>query len=309
MAADPAVRVSVPVSWAEVAGALLMELLGPFQEWEEGGAVHLLFYPFRFGAGFVEDDAIRAALPVDASLQEHLVVERLLVPAGWEEGWKQHFKPTIIGRVCLRPPWEEAPAAGVTATATSSRGDLLDVVLTPGLAFGTGLHATTRGILTLLQDLPAGGPLFDAGTGSGVLSIAAGRLGYHPIRAIDDDPLAVDAARSNAASNDVGLDVRLLDVSGAPCSWVEGATVLANINLEPVLALLQRVADCGATVRRLLVSGILAGEQEARLVEAAAAEGLTLARVLYEEDWASFDLRPSTRGRRLSTTTDPASAG
>lgn len=283
MGADPAVRVSVPEEWAEVAGAVLGELLGPFEEIEEGGANHLVFYPFRHGSGYVSDAAIRAALPADDILLDRLEIERVLVPGGWEEGWKDHFHPIALGRLYVRPPWAEPPPAG---------GPDLDIVLTPGLAFGTGLHPTTRGVLTLLQTEPPGGPLTDVGTGSGILSIAAAKLGFSPVRAFDNDPLAVTAARANARENEVEVSVALSDLAAAPREWFEGATILANLTSEPVTALIARLSDQRVRFRRLVVSGILAGAQEADVVTAAAGAGLEAVNRIYETEWVSMDLRP-----------------
>jgi ribosomal protein L11 methyltransferase len=281
MGADPAVRVSVPESWAEIAGAVLVDLLGPFQEFSEGERHHMLFFPFRHEAGFVDDAEILAALPDDADLRRDVQIERVLVPGGWEEGWKEHFKPITIGRLYIRPPWEPAPERG-----------LHDIVLTPGLAFGTGLHPTTRGVLTLLQDEEAGSSVVDAGTGSGILAICAARLGYGRVTAFDDDPLAVTAARSNADENGVEVEVGHFDLRDAPAAWFDAATVLANITLEPVLALLARFEGLGLPFSRMLVSGILAGEQEERLAAEAARLRLDIARRIYETEWVSMDLRP-----------------
>ena len=293
MGADPAVRVSVPEAWAEVTGAVLMDLLGPFQESEEAGRHHFLFYPFRYGAGFVPDEDIRAVLPADPALRDSLEIERVLVPPGWEEGWKEHFRPQSIGRLYLRPPWEMAPsprgpASSPRGPAPSPRGPV-DVVLTPGLAFGTGLHPTTRGVLTLLQLGESAGPLLDAGTGSGILAIAAAKLGFAPVRAIDNDPLAVDAAHANAVANHVKVEVSLSDVSTAPEEWFWEATVLANITLDPVVGLLSRFYSGAARPRRLLVAGILAGEQERVVVSLASEKGFSATVRLYEKEWVSFD--------------------
>lgn len=304
MGADPALRVSVPTEWAEVAGATLIDLLGPYQEVEEAGYSHLVFYPFRHGAGYVSDEELLAVLPAEGALRTRVVIERVLVPEGSEEGWKDHFRPLTVGRVYVRPPWEVPPpdvgAGDAVAAATSpdgaggspAAGPLLDVVLTPGLAFGTGLHATTRGVLALLQDDVPEGPLTDAGTGSGILSIAAALLGFQPVRAFDNDPLAVEAARANAASNGVEVEVQLCDVTAASPEWLGGATVLANMTLEPVLELLCLLPQAGAPVRRFLAAGILAGVEETELLEAAAAAGLRPARRIYEGEWVSLDLRP-----------------
>jgi ribosomal protein L11 methyltransferase len=303
MSADPAVRISVPEEWAEVVGAILGEVLGPFQEWgdmagaagadataKEAEAVgagvgaaarhHLLFYPFRFGAGYVADDDILAVLPTDGGLRTRVVIERVLVPGGWEEGWKDHFKPLTVGRLYVRPPWESEPDPG-----------LLDIVLTPGLAFGTGLHPTTRGVLGLLQALPAAGPVVDAGTGSGILSIGAAKLGFGPVRAFDNDPLAVEAARTNCAANGAVVEVSHHDVTSAPAAWFDGATVLANITMAPVLALLARLVADGLRPPRMLVAGILSGEQEVAVVRAARDAGWRPASRIYETEWVCMDLR------------------
>ncbi|MCL5943105.1 MAG: 50S ribosomal protein L11 methyltransferase [Actinobacteria bacterium] len=291
--ADPAVRVSVPASWAEVAGAVLIDMLGPYQELGEGERRHLLFYPFRHGAGFVPDERIMAALPSDPALARAVSIERVLVPGGWEEGWKVHFRPVRIGRLYVRPPWEAPPPV-------EPGGALHEIILTPGLAFGTGLHPTTRGVLALLQDVPPGGPLLDAGTGSGILAIAAAKLGYAPVRALDNDPLAVEAARVNGAANGVALDVRLQGVEEVPREWAAGATVLANLTLEPVRGLLRRLSALEAEVTRVITAGILAGEQEAEAVAEAGAAGLVPVRRLYEAEWVTLDLRPAVDDTRPS---------
>ena len=166
------------------------------------------------------------------------------------------------------------------------------MVLTPGLAFGTGLHATTRGLLTLMQQGEVGGPVVDAGTGSGILSMAAVRLGYGPVRAFDNDPLAVEAAAGNAAENGTVIQVALHEVGTVPLDWFEGATVFANITANPVMTLLGRLASLATPPRRVLVAGILAGEQEADVVAAAQAAGLRVTDRLLEGEWVSMELVP-----------------
>ncbi|MCZ7661619.1 MAG: 50S ribosomal protein L11 methyltransferase [Thermoleophilia bacterium] len=284
MGADPAVRVSLPASVAETAGATLMDLLGPFQEMGEGDQRHLLFYPFRYGAGYVPDEVILTALPPETRVNRVVSIERVLVPGGWEEGWKDHFHPVSIGRLYVRPPWEAEPPRDPARP-------LLDIVLSPGMAFGTGLHPTTRGVLELLQDAPASGPLLDAGVGSGILAIAAAKLGYAPVRALDNDPLAVEAARTNAAANEVEVEVHLMGADEIPREWAEGGTVLANITLEPVRGLVRRLSALAAAPVRLVVSGILAGEQELEAVLTAWEAGLVPVRRVYEAEWVSMDLR------------------
>ena len=114
------------------------------------------------------------------------------VPGDWSERWKEFHQPVIIGGLWIGPPWQldEAPAG------------LKQVVIEPAQGFGTGAHPTTRLVLSLLQDQPRGSVL-DIGCGSGVLSVAAAKLGFGPITAIDNDPVAVDSTLENLERNDV----------------------------------------------------------------------------------------------------------
>jgi ribosomal protein L11 methyltransferase len=186
------------------------------------------------------------------------------------------------------------------------------VVINPGLGFGTGLHPTTRGTLHLLQNpgnldgsaQPLLGPLVDAGTGSGILAIAAAKLGWGPVFAFDNDPVALVSARENIVANGVGgiVEVHQTDVAGASPYWFAGATVLANMTLEPVVALVRRLApDQGSWGRmgspasgptRLVVSGILEGAQERELAGVARLCGFVQGRRMQEAEWVSVELLP-----------------
>jgi ribosomal protein L11 methyltransferase len=122
------------------------------------------------------------------------VVEVDEVDDGWEDGWRAFHHGIRIGRCWVGPPWEEPPA------------DAIAVVIDPGRAFGTGAHATTRLCLELLQDVEATS-LLDIGCGSGVLSVAAAKVGFSPVRAIDVDEVALEVTRANATANRVVVDV------------------------------------------------------------------------------------------------------
>jgi ribosomal protein L11 methyltransferase len=123
------------------------------------------------------------------------VVEVEDVAEGWEDGWRSFHRGVAVGRLWIGPPWEEVPEG------------LLPVVVDPGRAFGTGAHPTTRLCLELLQEVePAS--LLDVGCGSGVLSVAAAKLGFAPVTAIDLDPVALEVTRANAAANGVQVEVR-----------------------------------------------------------------------------------------------------
>jgi ribosomal protein L11 methyltransferase len=162
----------------------------------------------------------------ERALRERFDVTSESFAEGWEEAWREFHHGVVVGRFWIGPPWEEAT-------------DEVDaVVIDPGRAFGTGAHATTRLTLELLQKLEPGS-LLDVGCGSGVLSIAAAKLGFRPIVAIDVDQDAVDIALANARVNGVELDAYRSDalVDDLPAADV----VVANVALDVVERLLPRL--------------------------------------------------------------------
>jgi ribosomal protein L11 methyltransferase len=122
------------------------------------------------------------------------VVEVDEVAEGWEDAWRAFHHGVRIGRCWIGPPWDEPPAGTVVVT------------IDPGRAFGTGGHATTRLCLELLQSVEPSS-LLDVGCGSGVLSIAAAKLGFSPVTAVDVDEVALETTQANAAANGVDVDV------------------------------------------------------------------------------------------------------
>ncbi len=158
-----------------------------------------------------------------------------LVPTGWEEEWKRFHEPVTVGSLWIGPPW--APA----------EPGLLQLWIDPGQAFGTGAHATTQLCLKILHLLEPGSVL-DVGCGSGVLALAASKLGFGPVIAIDSDETAIEATLRNAAANRVALDARGVDALTEPLPDAE--IVLANIDL-PTLADLAPPRGC----RELVTSG------------------------------------------------------
>jgi len=158
----------------------------------------------------------------------------------WADRWRAFHRGVRLGPLWVGPPWEAAPAGA------------LPVVIDPGRAFGTGAHPTTRLCLELLLEQPPGA-LVDVGCGSGVLAIAAAKLGHGPVVALDVDPAAVAATAANAERNGVRLDVRLVAPAGEE-RW-SGELALANIAPEVVRPLARRL-----DVERVVASGHLAGD-------------------------------------------------
>jgi ribosomal protein L11 methyltransferase len=163
------------------------------------------------------------------------------VEPGWQEAWKRFHRPVRVGPLWLGPPWEEPDPGAVP------------VVIDPGLAFGTGAHATTRLCLELLLERPTTSVL-DLGCGSGVLAVAAARLGFGPVIALDVDPLAVQAARANASRN--GADISVSQVDVLADELPEAGLSLANITREGVELLAPRLKGA-----ELIASGYLAAER------------------------------------------------
>lgn len=188
----------------------------------------------------------------------------------WEGALREFHRPVVVsGRLRLRPPWH------------SAERDLVDVIVDPGLAFGTGQHATTRMCLALLLDRPRGS-LVDAGCGSGVLALAALRLGHRPVYAMDHDPHSVDAARTNAASNGLALRVAEASLHDARLPAAEGVMANLTLTLMPALA-----SALSSSPRWMILSGLRSSEAG----EAAALfapHGLAVEQRRSEDGWCAL---------------------
>ncbi len=217
----------MPAGEAELVAAQLLELSpAGIEERELEGQVELAVYTDAAG------EAAVAALFPDATTMQ--------VAGGWEDAWKEFHRPTRAGGLWIGPPWLEPPSGEMT------------VVVDPGRAFGTGAHATTRACIELLELQPRGSVL-DAGCGSGVVAVAAARLGFTPDVAVDADEVAVAISRETARHNEVSVDVRVADVLADDLPAAD--VVVANIELSVVESLLARVV-----ARRVVTSGYLAAE-------------------------------------------------
>jgi ribosomal protein L11 methyltransferase len=253
---------------AERVNAALLEIAPTgFEQVDGDGYVEFALYGApgelpSLGAGEAEVGGVRVAVRGDE------------VPDDWAERWKRFHAPILAGgTVYVRPPWEQ-PAV---------RPGVREVVIDPGQAFGTGSHPTTRLCLELMLELDARGSFADLGCGSGVLAIAAAKLGFQPVSAFDADRAAVAATRANARDNGVGLDrIERLDLRSQPAP--AAGVVAANL-MRPLLL---RVAELlGERPRELILSGLL--DREADEVVAAFAP-LEERRRLSDRGWTAVRL-------------------
>jgi ribosomal protein L11 methyltransferase len=203
----------VPAERGEEARARLLDLAPEgFEESAAGAEIELAVYTDERGEG-----RLRQSFPDATSVP---------VADGWEDAWRAFHRPVRTGPLWVGPPWLEPDA------------DAIPVVIDPGRAFGTGAHPTTRLCLELLLEREPGSAL-DLGCGSGVLAIAAAKLGFAPVVALDSDEVAVAIARSNATANGVEIELRAADVLAD--ALPETDVAVTNIELGAVTKLAPRV--------------------------------------------------------------------
>jgi ribosomal protein L11 methyltransferase len=202
------------------------------------------------------------------------------IPDDWADRWQDFHKPQLVGeRLWLRPSWEE-PREGA-----------LDLVVDPGRAFGTGAHPTTRLCLELLLELEeaggAKGPLTDLGTGSGVLAIAAAKLGWGPVHGYDHEGPALEAAAANAEANGVVVELEHVNLRQRLPSLA--STVVANLT-APILNAVAAQLASDSLPQTLVCSGLLPTELD-QVATAFATSRLVEAERRHEGDWAALLLR------------------
>lgn len=196
----------------------------------------------------------------------------------WAENWKQYYKPFRIGKhMVVKPTWEPWD---------TQPGDLL-IEIDPGMAFGTGTHETTSMCVSLIEKYYQGGTLLDVGTGSGILAIAAARLGARGIVAVDIDPDAVRVAKENVAHNGLenAIEVRKGDLLKGLSQQFDFA--VANI-LAPVICMLaQPLKTHLAPGGRFICSGIIS-EAENDVRQALLQANYTIDETCRKGDWVAF---------------------
>jgi ribosomal protein L11 methyltransferase len=277
---------------AEVVLAELLELApsGVEEVNEPDGRTGVVEYAVYGAPGELPDVGTFETVAGDALVE--VVTEE--VPDDWDERWKRFYFPVLVaGRLYVRPPWE-APAV---------RGGVDEVVIDPGGAFGTGTHPTTRMCLELLLEAHSAscrrlvepelapapkrrpGAFTDLGTGSGVLAIAAAKLGFDPVVGLDADSTAIAEAARNARENRVSIELRRADLRHevAPATDV----VAANLTRGLLVSVAEGWRRAGVRPRIAIVSGILREEAD-EVAAALAAAGLEQRRRLENGGWTAI---------------------
>ena len=199
----------------------------------------------------------------------------------WSATWKEHFKPfAIIPGLIIVPTWEEYQPKEQEQV----------IVMDPGMAFGTGHHATTSLSLQLVQAALAGKSntsVLDVGTGTGILGMAAALFGASMVLAIDNDPEAVSAAKKNVAINKLQ---QIMEVQITPLASLTApfSLVIANIVHDVLLELAPDLGRLTASGGQLILSGLLAGQQVTNIVACFTALGFSLNRQEQKKEWAAL---------------------
>lgn len=256
------------------------------------GVSRVTFYLQADEAGFAKLGEVRIALSKIKEEQPDcgslIMSLNNLADEDWENNWKQYYKPIEIGeRLLVIPKWEQADP-----------GDRVPLYLDPGLTFGTGDHATTRLCLAALEKtVRSGERVLDLGCGSGILSIAALKLGAAAARAVDIDPMCLDVAYENAALNGIGRDTYTVQVGDVLSDEALRAAlgggydvVLANIVADVIIALAPLVRGFLKAGGVFICSGIIDG-RAAEVAEHLRGAGLELLETQERKGWYAYVCR------------------
>lgn len=247
-----------------------------------------------------EDDSVVAFFPETTDMtsirRELSIIQSLLEKSGqksaltfnfsiiadqdWNESWKKGFVPIDVGnRFTILPPWEQ------------QKKGRINLIIDPAMAFGTGHHETTRSCLVLMEryaERSSKNSFLDLGTGTGILAIAASKLGFHRVVAVDTDLLAVEAARKNAELNQAaGIDIRECSIASLNETYDFIAANIISGVLELLAPLIATHVKPGSII---VLSGILSGQDD-QVLTAMTQEGLTLMERYPDGKWMSLAVK------------------
>ena len=245
---------------------------------EQDGGLIGYFNPERSPAEICDElNRFRAVLESSGLDASFSLSYTILPEKDWNETWKKNFIPIDVGdTLTIIPSWLQS--------ATSR----IPIIIDPGMVFGTGHHETTRTCLSLIEKIArvcSKRSFLDIGTGTGILAIGASRLEFEQVTAIDIDPLAVDAAQTNAALN--GLTN--IEVLEGTIQAVSGKfdLIAANLLVEILIEIAAELSDRLEPGGRAILSGLLIG-QENSVIEAMTSAGLNLQEKIIDGTWVSL---------------------
>lgn len=211
-----------------------------------------------------------------ANEQSTAFTESVIREENWNRQWEETVGPIAVGPFLVKPTWRDVP---------DEHRDLILLEIDPKMSFGTGYHETTRLMLRMLPpQIEAGMRVLDAGTGTGILAIASAKLGAAHVDGFDVDPWSQRNALENVYLNEVQDVVRIHEGSIDVVPRTPYDVVLANINLNVIIGMLEAFADRLVPDGRLLTSGILTKDRD-RLLQAAGEEGFALTDEWEEGEW------------------------
>ncbi len=287
------VIIDVPETMHESVAAFLVELSGtgiesiPFSDNTDSFFTDRIIGYFEIDS-FYEDklSQLQAFLhrlsAANSSTIRPLMHTEHIKEEDWGQEWKKHFKPEkITERIIIKPSWEQYRATD----------NEIVIELDPGLAFGTGHHASTRLALRLIQDcftenaIPE--TVLDVGTGTGILGMASALFGANRVLGIDNDPDAVVVAHENVIRNNLS---RIMEISNKNLSTLNESfdVVIANIVHDTLIELARQLSYCLKFSGILILAGILKGEQEENIKEHYSALGLSFDKSLFEDEWVAI---------------------
>lgn len=247
--------------------------------WQENGLLRLYWPASAWEVDRLAD--LRAVLAgLGHPVAEQDIVTGRVADRDWNEPWTQAVQPVRIGRVVIRPSWHQVDLGT----------DEVELIIDPKQAFGTGHHATTQLLVEWLQEMIRGGEtILDLGTGSGILAMAALKLGASHATGIDHDPVAIDCACAYAGQNGFGGELRLEVGSAAslrdPADSVD--LLLANLDRQAILDCKEVLASYARRGTRLLLSGLLT-EQLPEVKQALSVDGIYVGTTRERDGWLAL---------------------
>jgi len=289
-------RVEIHPSLAEAAANFLIEQGSPgiSQETVKGTAGRkrerlIAYYPDDHTFSAVRKKIHAYLRPICKSRRTNYKLNTRTIPEEkWAEAWKDNFKPIeVTARVVIKPPWESWP---------KKPGQIV-LEIDPGMAFGTGTHPSTQMCLQFMEEVipsfPKDPSVLDVGTGSGILAIAARKMGIKKITAVDIDPVAVDCARANARANRAGAGISFR--TGTPEGLIASFDlVIANLLPQELLSVAPALARLTAHAGKLIISGFLA-RQEKEMATAFRKQGFERQGARRQKGWAALVLVRESR--------------